>query len=154
MLSRGRERERGEGVVQGEGREIKVPYINVQVHVIPRAMPTSASKIGGPGFDMMPYVDRDGYESMLRQAELIVERRALQYVLEREGQARPVVHLIKYETDTESIGEIICRKAQDLEAQLVVVAKHSAGKLQEMFLGSVASYCIKHCTRPCLVYHG
>lgn len=118
------------------------------IHVIPRLQ--AMTKIGASPVDVMPYTDPGVYDDMISSAEGMLEKRALAYF---DGEERePIVHLIKYETDNESIGELICRKAKELKANLVVVAKHNQGALSELFLGSVTTYCVKHCTVPCLVY--
>lgn len=115
--------------------------------MIPRLQATT--KIGGPPIDMMPYADPSMYEEMISAAEGMIGRRVLTYF----QSADPVVHLIKYETDTESVGNVICKKSEELNATLVVIAKHNQSKMHELFLGSVTNFCISHCSRPCLVYH-
>jgi nucleotide-binding universal stress UspA family protein len=37
--------------------------------------------------------------------------------------------------------------------QAVVLAKHNRGKIKEFFVGSVTSYCVKHCKSPVVVLH-
>jgi len=51
------------------------------------------------------------------------------------------IEITKFATDNDSIGSIICKRAEQLNAAAVVMAKHSKGKLQEFFVGSVTSYC-------------
>ena len=43
--------------------------------------------------------------------------------------------------DTDSIGNVICRKAAEVGAAAVVMASHTRSKLTEFFLGSVTNYC-------------
>ena len=51
------------------------------------------------------------------------------------------------------IGSIICQRADQLQAALVVMAKHNKGALQEFFVGSSTTYCTHHCRSPVLVLH-
>lgn len=89
-------------------------------------------------------------EELIREAEKVLVARALCYL---DGlDPCPVVHLVKNEMDTDSIGQAICAKALELEASLVVLAKRSKSKLQQLFLGSVSSYCVGHCALPVLVH--
>lgn len=55
--------------------------------------------------------------------------------------------------DTDSIGNVVCKKAEDLEVISVIMASHSKSKLTEFFLGSVTNYCTHHCKKPILVVH-
>ena len=43
--------------------------------------------------------------------------------------------------DTDSIGNVICRKADEVDAAAVVMASHTRSKLTEFVLGSVTNYC-------------
>ena len=45
------------------------------------------------------------------------------------------------EVDTDSIGNVICRKAVEVDAVAVVMASHTRSKLTEFVLGSVTNYC-------------
>ena len=45
------------------------------------------------------------------------------------------------EVDTDSIGNVICRKAVEVDAAAVVMASHTRSKLTEFVLGSVTNYC-------------
>lgn len=63
------------------------------------------------------------------------------------------VEIVKFATDNESIGSIICKRADQLNAVVVVLAKHNRGRVKEFFVGSVASYCTHHCKSPVLVMH-
>ncbi len=45
------------------------------------------------------------------------------------------------EVDTDSIGNVICRKADEVDAAAVVMASHTRSKLTEFVLGSVTNYC-------------
>ena len=45
------------------------------------------------------------------------------------------------EVDTESIGNVVCKKAEDLDVAAIIVSLHSKSRLQEFFLGSITNYC-------------
>lgn len=50
------------------------------------------------------------------------------------------------------VGDVIVNKAEELDALVVVMAKHNKSMLQQVFTRSCTSYCIQHCRRPILVY--
>ena len=50
--------------------------------------------------------------------------------------------------DTDSIGNVICRKADEVDAAAVVMASHTRSKLTEFVLGSVTNYCTCARARP------
>lgn len=52
-----------------------------------------------------------------------------------------------------SIGELVCKRATDLDAAAVVVCKKKVGALSEFFLGSVAKYLAAHCPKPVITLH-
>ena len=43
--------------------------------------------------------------------------------------------------DNDSIGSIICKRAEQINAVAVVLAKHNKGRIAEFFVGSVTNYC-------------
>jgi nucleotide-binding universal stress UspA family protein len=50
-----------------------------------------------------------------------------------------------------AVGEALCRRAKELDAQAVVMASHNKGPIQRLFLGSTSDYCVKHCAQPLIV---
>lgn len=54
---------------------------------------------------------------------------------------RPHVMDIQAEVDTESIGTVLCRKAESLDAAAIIVSCEARSKLQEFFLGSITNFC-------------
>jgi nucleotide-binding universal stress UspA family protein len=56
--------------------------------------------------------------------------------------------------DCDSIGELVCKRAQKLNAAVLLMAKHKRGALKEFFIGSVSNYALHHCKQPVLVLHG
>eukprot|EP00887_Chlorella_sp_A99_P002943 scaffold24.g2943.t1 len=96
------------------------------LHVIPRLQ--LAASFGAPPVDFLPYQDPNAYQSLIKSAEAFIAERALAHLGELEPA--PVVHLVKYETDTDSIGNVICKKADELDVALVVMARHQKSKLQ------------------------
>lgn len=55
------------------------------------------------------------------------------------------------EVDTESVGHVLCKKADELEAVAIVMASHNKGRMAEFFLGSVTNYCTHHSHRPVII---
>lgn len=91
--------------------------------------------------------------------QLKQEEHALAFIHERferplSGRHIPFdVHLIRCDTSTDTVGQVISARAESLEAAAVVMAKHSKGAVKEFFLGSCSSYVIHHCRRPVVVLH-
>lgn len=46
---------------------------------------------------------------------------------------------------------MICKKAEELRAGMVIMASHNRGRIEEFFLGSVTSYVLHNCTVPVVV---
>lgn len=63
------------------------------------------------------------------------------------------VEIVRFGTDTDSIGSITCKRAEQLNATALVMAKHNKGQIKEFFLGSVTSYCTHHSKVPVCVLH-
>ena len=45
------------------------------------------------------------------------------------------------EVDTESIGTVLCRKAESLNVAAIIVSCEPRSRLQEFFLGSITNFC-------------
>lgn len=54
------------------------------------------------------------------------------------------VCIVRGETDTESVGQLICQKADELHASLVAMSAHNKGRLVRFIVGSTTRYCIRH----------
>lgn len=61
------------------------------------------------------------------------------------------LHVIVGPTDTESVSSVILKKAADVGAQAIVMARHSKGKLKEMWVGSVTKALVHKSTLPVAV---
>jgi nucleotide-binding universal stress UspA family protein len=130
-------------ILKGEGDELHV------VHVVPRFQ-----LIGGaPPTDFLPHHDSEVYAQLIKTAEAFIARRVLTHVDQLPSPPPVTIHVIKFETDSDSIGTALCKKAEELNAAVIVVARHNKSKMQQFFLGSVSSYCVEHCKRPVLVHH-
>jgi nucleotide-binding universal stress UspA family protein len=46
--------------------------------------------------------------------------------------------------DCESIGQLICHRADELKASLIAMAAHNKGRLVRYLVGSTTQYCIRH----------
>jgi len=60
---------------------------------------------------------------------------------------------LQSEIDTDAISRVIIKKADDLHAAVVVLAKRKQPKLKDFFLGSVCAHTLAHCKKPVLVIH-
>ena len=60
--------------------------------------------------------------------------------------------IIAYEMNNTSIGEVVCEKASILDADVIVMASHRKGRIQEFFVGSVTNYALHHSKVPLIVY--
>ena len=78
--------------------------------------------------------------------------------------------VLRFATDADSVGRVICTNAEELGAAMIVLPTHGkgalnmlfgrgcrrangcrAGRLREIFLGSTANYCTHHSRVPVLV---
>jgi nucleotide-binding universal stress UspA family protein len=89
--------------------------------------------------------------------------------------------VLRFSTDADSVGRVVCANAEQLGAAMVVIPSHgkgasddqcwrsshttahwildpllfaahvAPGRLREMFLGSTSNYCTHHCKAPVLV---
>lgn len=88
-----------------------------------------------------------------------VEQHAQEFVRERFEKRLEVlkipfqVDIVRGCVDNDSIGALVCRRAEQMEAVVVLMAKHSRGPIKEFFIGSVTNYAAHHCKQPVLVLH-
>lgn len=54
---------------------------------------------------------------------------------------------------TKHIGRAVCKKAEELGAEPLVVAAHDRSAIETLLLGSVSKYCVAHSKRPVLLLH-
>ena len=78
--------------------------------------------------------------------------------------------VLRFATDADSVGRVICTNAEELGAAMIVLPTHGkgalvkklfalssranvgqAGRLRELFMGSTANYCTHHSRVPVLV---
>ncbi|KAG1666009.1 hypothetical protein FOA52_010919 [Chlamydomonas sp. UWO 241] len=121
------------------------------LHVIPRMAYTTTYSV--PALDFSPGIDRDKYEDLVRKSEAFIVKRFLS-VFPEESKSTPIVHIIKSETDTSSVGHIVCQKAAELKANCVAMGSHNKGAVKEFFLGSVSHYIMANCKVPVMVVKG
>lgn len=63
------------------------------------------------------------------------------------------VEITHFNTDKDSIAELICFRAEELQTPAIVMSKHSQGTIKEFFMGSVTKYCTQHCKQPVIILH-
>ncbi|PRW59405.1 adenine nucleotide alpha hydrolase [Chlorella sorokiniana] len=61
------------------------------------------------------------------------------------------LHVVVGPTDSESVSNVILKKAQDVSAECIVMARHSKGRLKEMWVGSVTKACVHKSQVPVAV---
>lgn len=54
------------------------------------------------------------------------------------------VSIVRGADDAESVGEMICEKADELKATVIVMAAHNKGRLVRFIVGSTTQYCIRN----------
>lgn len=61
--------------------------------------------------------------------------------------------IVAYDTNTSSIGEVLCEKADMIDDTVaIVVASSGKGKIKEFFVGSTCNYCLHRAKKPIIVY--
>jgi len=60
---------------------------------------------------------------------------------------------VQSEGTADSIGSVLCRTADQLDAIAIVMARKSRTRLAEFFLGSVTNFCTHHSRQAVLVVH-
>jgi len=58
-----------------------------------------------------------------------------------EKQIPYQVEIVSFSTDNDSIGSIICKRAEQVNASAVIMAKHTKGMIKEFIVGSATNYC-------------
>ena len=61
------------------------------------------------------------------------------------------LHVIVGPVDSEAVAKLVAKKSKDLDAEVVIVARHSKGKLKEYWVGSVTKALVKICPVPVAV---
>ncbi|GLC52279.1 hypothetical protein PLESTB_000604400 [Pleodorina starrii] len=87
-----------------------------------------AATLGVPAVDFTPQINREAYEAAVRKSEAFIS-----------------------ETDTNSVGHVICTKAEELKAACVLMGSHNKGPVAEFFMGSVSQYVSHHCKMPVVI---
>ena len=59
--------------------------------------------------------------------------------------------IVQSEVDTNSVGHVICMKAEELKASCVLMGSHNKGPVAEFFMGSVSQYVSHHCKQPVVI---
>lgn len=119
------------------------------VHVIPRLV--FSSTFGVPPVDFVPSADSTAYEQSLAKAERFILDKFVRQLPASYSGAAPVVHIIKSETDTESVGHVLVKKADALGACFLALASNSRSRVAELFLGSVTQHVLHNSRRPVVV---
>ena len=54
------------------------------------------------------------------------------------------VSILRGADDAESVGQMICEKADELRAVAIIMAAHNKGRLVRFIVGSTTKYCIRN----------
>lgn len=119
------------------------------LHVVPRQEP--AAMYGAPPVDFLPQQNPKSVQKLADQALSFIKDRLLPML--KDIETEPVVHVIKSDTDTDSIGNVVCQQADALAVAAVVIAGHRKSQTGTFFMGSVTSFCTHHCKKPVLIVH-
>ena len=87
----------------------------------------------------------------VEEANNFIQHRMLPYLTEKGVRFK--VELCRYLTDNDSIGDVVCKRAEALNAVAVVLQSHNKSAITEFFMGSVANYTANHCRQPILLMH-
>ncbi len=69
---------------------------------------------------------------------------AMAHVLDRHPLQVPYhVSMMRGADDAESVGQMICGKADELRATVIVMAAHNKGRLVRFIVGSTTQYCVR-----------
>lgn len=123
-------------------------------HVVPH--PQAQLLTGGVGladageFMVAPPDPKDD-KKQVSKAEGFIERRFANKL--QQAKIPYEVEITHFNTDKDSIGELICVRAVLLQTPAVVMAKHNQTSIKEFFMGSVSKYCTHHCKQPVIVLH-
>ncbi|EEH58862.1 uncharacterized protein MICPUCDRAFT_56135 [Micromonas pusilla CCMP1545] len=119
------------------------------IHVIPKRYTVPAYY----AFDeFVPEVPDPEQEAEWREDANRYVRKRLYPVLDANEDVTYTSEVVAYETSNESVGEIICERANDVDACAVIMASHGKGRFREFFIGSVTNYCLHRCKKPVIVY--
>ena len=119
------------------------------IHVIPKRYTVPAYY----AFDeFVPEVPDPEQEAEWREDANRYVRKRLYTVLDANEDVTYTSEVVAYETSNESVGEIICERANDVDACAVIMASHGKGRFREFFIGSVTNYCLHRCKKPVIVY--
>ncbi|KAG2499538.1 hypothetical protein HYH03_002484 [Edaphochlamys debaryana] len=111
---------------------------------------TFAATLGVPAVDFTPQINREAYEAVVQKSEAFIVKRFLAR-LPQHIQTTPIVHIVKSEVDTNSVGHVICMKAEELRAAAILMGSHNKGPVAEFFLGSVSQYVSHHSKVPVVI---
>ncbi|KAL3132973.1 hypothetical protein ABBQ38_006883 [Trebouxia sp. C0009 RCD-2024] len=119
------------------------------LHVVPRQEP--ATTYGAPPVDFLPHQNPNTVQKLAEQAQSFIKDRLLPML--GDMQPDPIVHVVKSDVDTDSIGNVVCQRAEALAVVAVVISGHSKSEVGDFLMGSVTNFCLHHCKKPVLVVH-
>lgn len=112
-------------------------------HVVPHAQAAYSGVFLPPSSEEVDQKAKIAEDALRERLTPICETAGVPYELE----------VVKTGGDAESIGEVICARAVEVGARIVILCAHDKGKAVRFFVGSVTDYCVRHSSVPVVVVH-
>ncbi|KAG1661230.1 hypothetical protein FOA52_008276 [Chlamydomonas sp. UWO 241] len=126
------------------------------VNILPRPLPTYTvmAPLGPECFMNSPILEEDT-STMHKHTETKAAAYLHKKFVPLLEDAKVPYHteVVTFAPNANSVGEMICQLAKDVDASMVAMAKHDQGTIQEFFLGSTTNHCAHHCLAPVLIVH-
>jgi nucleotide-binding universal stress UspA family protein len=121
------------------------------LHILHVVAETYSSPAPGSVFYAHNSFDPDTDPTLEDAASTFIREEFLS-LAEKRGVTANVV-LVREHSRREAVGRAVCRKAEELGAEPLVLATHHRSYFEEMMLGSVSKYCARNCKRPIMLVH-
>ncbi|CAL8461955.1 g1486 [Coccomyxa elongata] len=118
------------------------------LHVVPERQ---FDVIGGDAAETIVDEDEDAERRAVDHAKNFIKHRILEKLEDKKVPHQ--VEIVRFRTDTESVGTVISERAATLNAAAVVMAKHRQGAIRAFFIGSATNFVANHCKQPVVVLH-
>jgi len=104
---------------------------------------------GGAGGAFYAQENQDAYNHEAEEKELLFVKNTLCARMEAAG-VKPSTELVRINNSGNSaISAALCKRAEELHPEFLVLSKHGKKAITRFFLGSVTQECIRHA--PCAV---
>eukprot|EP00798_Chlamydomonas_sp_ICE-L_P003226 gene3226-13248_t len=121
------------------------------IHVIPHSA-IKASPYALPASDYMFGGDAAKAEAAKEKAREFIHKRFLSR-LRATMSHNAYVHIIQAGPNDPPVGQVVCDKAEELDASCVMMASHNKSHMQELYVGSVSRHIQHRCHKPVAIFH-